>query len=167
MKYCQQCGKEVSEAAQVCPQCGRPFMQRMPMQTPVMHLPTNRSTVKYILLSILTLGIYGIVEMTSISENVNVIASRRDGKKTMNYCLLFFVVSWLTLGIGYIVWYHRLSNRIGAELRQRQIPYSFGAGSFWGWNILGSLILIGPFVYLYRLMHAMNMLCENYNLNGQ
>ena len=129
-----------------------------------MELKANRGLLKYILLSILTLGIYGLVVMSGISNDINTLASGRDGKKTMHYCLLVFVFSWLTLGIGVIVWYHKISERIGDELTARGIDYSFGAGSYWGWNVFGIFLLgIGPFVYLYKLFKSMNLLCENYN----
>ena len=133
---------------------------------PVAQLKTNRGMIKFLLLSFLTFGIYGIVVMSSISSDINVIASRYDGKRTNHYCLMLFVFSWLTFGISPFVWYHKLSSRIGHELSRRGISYSFGAGSYWGWNILGSLILIGPFVYLHKLMKAMNLLSKHYNVNG-
>ena len=87
---------------------------------PVGQLKTNKGLLKTILLSIITFGIYGIVVMSSVSNDINVVASRYDGKKTMHYCLLVFLVGPLTLGIGYIVWNHKLCNRIGAELQRRQ-----------------------------------------------
>ena len=133
---------------------------------PVGQLNTNRGMLKFILLSIITLGIYGIVVMSSISSDINTIASRYDGKKTTHYCLMLFVFSWLTLGIAPLVWSHKISARIGGELKRRGVNYSFGAGSFWGWNVLGSLIYVGPFIYIHKLMKAMNLLCEHYNVNG-
>ena len=133
---------------------------------PVGQLKTNRGLLKFILLSIVTLGIYALVFYSSISSDVNVVCSRYDGKKTMHFCLLFFIVAPITLGIGAIVWFHRISARIGAELKRRGVNYSFGAGDFWLWNVLGSLIMVGPFVYLHKLAKAMNKLNENYNLNG-
>ena len=133
---------------------------------PVGQLKTNRGLLKLILLSFITFGIYGIVAYSSISEDINVIASRYDGKKTMHFCLLFFLVAPLTLGIAGIVWFHRISARIGSELQRRRIPYNFDASSFWLWNVLGSLIIIGPFVYIHKMFKAMNLLSENYNING-
>ena len=133
---------------------------------PVHQLKTNRGLLKYILLSLITLGIYPLVIMSCISTDINLIASRYDGKKTMHFCLLAFIFTGLTLGIAPIVWYHRISARIGNELSRRGIAYSFGAGSFWGWNVLGSLIGIGPFVYMHKLLKAMNLLSEHYNVNG-
>ncbi len=133
---------------------------------PVGKLKTNRGLIKFILLNFITLGIYSIVFYSSISSDVNVVCSRYDGKKTMHYCLLFFVVAPITLGIGSVVWIHRISNRIGKELKRRGVSYSFSAATFWLWNVLGSFIGIGPLVYLHKLAKAMNKLNENYNING-
>ena len=133
---------------------------------PVQQLKTNRGLLKFLLLGIITFGIYPIVVMSAISTDINTIASRYDGKKTMHYCLVLFIFSWLTFGIVPLVWCHNLCSRMGNELMRRRIPYSFGAGTFWGWCILGTLIYVGPFVYTYKLLHAMNLLCADYNVNG-
>ena len=109
----------------------------VPSTAPVGQLKTNRGLLKYLLLSLVTLGIYSIVFYSSISGDINV-----------------------------IVWYHRISNRIGGELRRRNIPYSFGASDFWLWNILGLLIAVGPLIYLYKLCRATNSLAEHYNRYG-
>ncbi len=138
-----------------------------PMQyrtAPIMK--TNRGMVKFIVLSVLTFGIYGLVAMCNISDDINFIASKYDGKKTMHFILLAFIFSWLTLGIGVIVWYHRVSNRIGSELIRRGINYSFNAGDFWLWEVLCSLIIIGPFVYLHKMFRAMNLICADFNQRG-
>lgn len=145
----------------------QPVQQPAPQQTaPAGQLKTSRGLLKFILLNIITLGIYSLVIFSGISSDINVIASRYDGKKTMHFCLLFFLVGPITLGIADIVWFHRISNRIGNELKRRQIAYSFSASDYWLWNVLGAAIVIGPFVYLHKLFKAMNMLSENYNING-
>lgn len=136
------------------------------MENTAYKLKTNRGLLKYIIFTIITFGIYPLVMMSIISSDINLIASKYDGKKTMHYCLVAFIFSWLTLGIVPIVWFHKLSARIGNELARRGIAYSFGAGSFWGWNVLGSLIVVGPFIYIHKLLKAMNLLGENYNING-
>ncbi len=133
---------------------------------PALQLKTNRGLLKMILLSLITFGIYPIVVYSGISSDINQIASAHDGKKTMHYCLLIFIVAPLTLGIGSLVWCHRISDRIGAELARRGIDYGFSAMTFWGWNVLGALIGIGPLVYIHKLMKAMNLLCADYNVHG-
>lgn len=133
---------------------------------PILQLKTKRGLIKFILLSLITFGIYALVFYSRISTDINLIASRYDGKKTMHFCLLTFIVAPITLGIGAIVWNHRISARIGRELTRRGIGYSFGASTFWLWNVLGSLIVIGPFVYLHKLCKSMNLLCADFNVNG-
>lgn len=135
-------------------------------QQPVAQLKTNKSLIKYILLNLITFGIYGLVVMSSVSTDINTIASRYDGKRTMHYCLLFFLVAPITFGIGYLVWNHKISARIGAELTRRGIDYSMSAGTFWLWGILGAIIVVGPFVYLHKLFKATNLLCEDFNARG-
>lgn len=137
-----------------------------PYQPNAMRLKTDRGMIKTILLSIITCGIYGIVFYSSIGENINLIASRRDGKKTMHYCLLFFLVAPITCEIAAIVWFHKISQRIGDEARARGIATNFGASTFWLWNVLGAFIIVGPFVYLHKLCKTMNAICEDYNTKG-
>ena len=119
-----------------------------------------------VLLGLVTLGIYPLVVESHIGEELNLIASPHDGKRTMHFCLIYFIFSWLTLGIVLFVWYHRTSNRMGDELKRRGIDYSFSATDFWLWDILGSLIIIGPFIYVAKRMKAMNLINEDYNQKG-
>lgn len=123
---------------------------------------TNRGLLKFLLLSLITFGIYGIVVMTHISMEIDTIASPRDHKNTMNYLLVFFFLGPITLGIYTLIWNHMLSNRIGDELKARNLGYEFDAGTFWGWAFLGSLILIGPFVFVHKLLKSMNLINESY-----
>ena len=133
---------------------------------PVKQLNTKRGLLKYILLSIVTLGIYSLVAMSGVSTDINIAASRYDGKKTMHFCLLYFVFSWLTFGIAPIVWSHRISARLGNELARRGISYSFGAADYWLWNVLGSIIVVGPFIYLHKFFKSMNLIAADYNVKG-
>ena len=171
---CSQCGAPIEEGTVFCINCGcslsnTPPVAAAPVQAPVAPvapLNTNRGLLKFILLSIITFGIYGIVVMSSISRDINIIATRYDGKKTMHYCLVYFLFSWLTCGIVPLVWMHKLSARIGNELARRGYQYSFGASTFWLWGILGSYIIVGPFIYYHRLFKSMNMISESYNYYG-
>ena len=142
-----------------------PQMQASQMPMPVRRLRTNRSLLRFILFSIITFGIYSIVFFCGISNDINTMASRHDGKKTMFY-LLTILLGAITLGIVPLVWFHRMSDRVGSELLRRGVPQSFGAADFWLWYVLGSFIIVGPFIYLHRLATAMNSLAANYNVSG-
>jgi len=156
MKYCTKCGKEINEDAEICINCGcRIENNSNKANSPVGQLATNRSLAKFILLSLITFGIYGIVVMSSVSTDINAIASRYDGKKTMHYCLVVFVFAALTLGIVPLVWSHKISARIGSELNRRGINYSFGAKDFWLWGILYSISYNFPLSFLiFFIVHT-------------
>ena len=126
----------------------------------------DRSLMTYILLSILTCGIYNIVFYSDLGDDINFIATRRDGKNLMHYCLMYFLVSPFTCGIYMFVWFHSFSARIGEEARVRGINTNFGAASFWLWYVIGCFFIVGPFIYVYQLCSTMNMICEDYNRRG-
>ena len=62
------------------------------VNAPVAQLKTDRSLAKFILLSLVTFGIYALVVMSGVSTDINTIASRYDGKKTMHFFLLTFIL---------------------------------------------------------------------------
>ncbi len=163
MKYCSSCGAEVNVGAVVCVKCGCAVQGS---NAPARQLKTNKSLAKYIFLSIITLGIYGLVVMSSLSSDINIVASRYDGKKTMHFCLLYFLIAPITFGIANLVWFHKISNRLGNELRRRDIQYKISCSDFWLWNVIGGLILVGPFIYYHKLFKAANLICADYNING-
>lgn len=163
MQYCKSCGEELNENAAVCVKCGNAVQS---LSAPANKRKTNKSLIMYILLSAITFGIYGLVVMSSVSNDVNIIASRYDGKKTMHYLLVSFIVAPITFGIAGIVWTHRISNRIGNEVKRRGIAYNFSAADFWLWGVLGSFIFVGPFVYMHKLFKATNLMCADYNVRG-
>lgn len=161
---------------------------------PKLQLPVKRSLVKMIFFSILTLGIYPIVIYSRLVTELNIAASRYDGKRTLSFFGML-MLSPLTLGILTLVWCHRLCGRIGCELRRRNILYTFGASDFWLWNMLLSLLcgaamgcmvlifgpvdwvvlvlallgvgsMVGPFIFLHKLMKSMNLINADFNLNG-
>ena len=125
---------------------------------------TSRGLLKYILFSIITFGIYPLVMYSLIANELNKIC--KDCKSTMQYWIIF-LVSPFTLAIPMFVWFHRVCNRMGAELERRGIDYSIGAGTFWGWMILGSIIAIGPLVFVHKFLKASNKLNENFNGKGE
>lgn len=133
---------------------------------PVAQLKTNRGLLKFFLLSLITLGIYGLVVMAHVSEDTNIVCSRYDGKKTMNFWLLFFLVGPITLEIAAIVWMHKLCARIGNEANRRGLDCNFGAKSFWLWNVLGAIIVVGPFIFYHKLFKTMNVLNQDFNTKG-
>ena len=127
-------------------------------------LSTNRSFWKFFFLNLITLGFYSIFFFSTIAYDLDKIDPRHDGSKTMSY-LVAFLISYFTFGIVLCCWHYGAAKRVEEAMTRRNIPSNFGTGTFWGWFILGNLIGIGPFVYVYKLCRAMNQLCESYNEN--
>ena len=125
-------------------------------------LKTNRQMWKLMLFNILTLGIYSILFFIPFSFDIDKAAPKRDGSKTFNY-LFAYVLAMITGNIAMFVWFFHITQRIEDALAQRGIEYSLSMGDFWGWYVLGSFILVGPFVYFHKLCTAMNLLCADFN----
>jgi len=132
---------------------------------PAIQLPEGRGLVKMIFLGLITLGIYPAVIYSRIVTEVNILGSRYDGLRTMPYFAMLTLAP-ITLGILPLVWTHRFTRRIKVLLQHRRIDYKFGPADFWLWNILGSLIIVGPFIYVHKLMKSMNLLNAHFNING-
>ncbi len=179
---CPKCGAAVADGAKFCPVCGEPLPSPAPAQAaapvrettiqyvqvppvPIRKLLTNRGLAKFFFLGIITLGIYSIWTMYKVSDDIDTIHGYRDGKKTMNFTAVTMLAP-ITLGIALLVWNSRLCNRIGDALQSRGINYQISSKTFWGWGFFGTLILVGPFIYYHKLLKAMNLLSENYNVNG-
>ena len=104
----------------------------------------DRSWIKTVLLGIITLGIYPLVMYHHITQEINFVCIK-DGKKTMDYLLVTFIVAPITAGIGAVVWQHRICNRMGDELKRRAIDLEFSAKDFWKtcfWGMLLSVVAV-------------------------
>ena len=132
---------------------------------PRLQLPTERGLGKMFFLGIITLGIYPIVIWSRIVTELNIAASRYDGKRTMPYFAMVTLAP-ITLGIYALVWMHKFCHRIRDESVRRNTGADFSPSDFWLWGVLGSLIIVGPFVFVHKLMKAMNRMNANYNVYG-
>ena len=130
-----------------------------------LRLPTKRSLAKMFFLGIITCGIYPTVIWSRIVTELNITASRHDGRRTMPYFAMLMLTPF-TLGILSLVWMHNFCSRIGDELRYRKINDTFRPRDFWLWGMLGSLIVVGPFVFVHKLMKAMNKINDDFNRVG-
>lgn len=115
------------------------FVDTAPADKPKLQLPVKRSLWKMILFSILTLGIYPMVIWSRLAGEVNLVASRYDGERSMSFFGMLMLTP-VTLGIHSLVWMHKLCRRIGAELQRRYIEYTFGSKDFWIWAFLMGIL---------------------------
>jgi hypothetical protein len=129
-------------------------------------LRTDRKMWKLMLFHILTFGISSIFFFIPFSYELEKISPAREGHKLINYAIAY-LASLFTFSIIMTIWFFELTKRVEAALEERGIADGFGIGDFWCWYCLGSLILVGPFIYFHKLCKAMNLLCEDYNKSIQ
>lgn len=134
-------------------------------EIPKIQLPTERGWVKMLLLGIVTLGIYPAVIWSRMASEMNITASRYDGKRTMPWFAMA-ALSVVTLSVFWFVWNHRFCRRVGAELQRRCLDCRVGAKDFWLWNVLAAPILVGPVIYIHRVTRAVNRINEDFNRRG-
>ncbi len=108
-------------------------------------LRTDRTPWKVILLAIVTLSFYELFFFSSISFDIDKIAQRSDGKKTMNYALAI-ILALFTFSIVMLVWFHQICVRIDDALSEREIDYDFGARTYWLWAVCSDCRLGGVYM---------------------
>ncbi len=138
-----------------------PYNSDEPVYKPT-PLQENRSAWKYVLLCIVTLGLYNLFFFIPFSFDLDKVCPRRDGTRTMNY-LAAYILSYFTFSIVLLIWDYSIAERIQTALSERGIACDFGTKTFWLWRVLLGLFGIGNIVYVWHLCRAMNLLCADYN----
>ena len=121
----------------------------------------NRSLVKVILLSIVTFGIYGLIWTHYLAKDTNAICEG-DGKKTAGL-LKLFLLSLITFGIYSIIWIYMLGDRLQDNGPKYNVTIKESGGTILLWYLVGSFIIVGPYVALYIIIKNINALAEEYN----
>lgn len=186
--YCSHCGKEVNQNQKFCPHCGTAQYSDVHTQQPVNvniytgydpnagssasggyapnpaagPLKTDRSLVIYILLSIVTCGIYGFYFLYCMARDVN-IACDGDGQNTPGLAELI-IFSLITFGIYGYYWYYKLVNRLQANAPRYRMEFEENGTTVLLWSLIGMLVCgIGSYVAMYILIKNTNAICEAYN----
>jgi len=121
----------------------------------------QRSFIMCIILSIVTLGIYGLYWTYKLAKDVNLICAG-DGKKTAGL-LLLFLFSLLTFGIYSLVWIFKLGDRLQENGPKYNVNIKDGGSTLLLWSVMGAFIVIGPYVALYILIKNVNLLAAEYD----
>lgn len=126
------------------------------------RLKDDRGLVSYILLSIITCGIYSYYFLYKMAHDVN-IACNGDGESTSGL-VAFILLSFITCGIYAWVWYYKLGNRLAANASRYGLAFQENGTTVLLWLIFGSCLCgIGPFVAMHILIKNSNKICNAYN----
>ena len=124
-------------------------------------IKTNRSVVKFFLLSLVTFGIYDLIFFYTLNEDMNLI-QKEKGKKQMNF-IAVVLLGMVTLGIVPLIWFIKLVYRISEEAKERRVEPVYNPL----WVVLASLLLgftvVCPIIAIHQLCQTMNALAEEYN----
>ena len=127
-KYCSKCGAELKEGVKFCEKCGNPVDGESTNKgsTPGANKTvTNRNIALAIILSFVTCGIYSIIWMVSINDDVNMVNDDINGTSGA----LVFLFTILTCGIYGIYWNYKMGQKL------------YEAGSKYGKNINDNSII--------------------------
>ncbi len=174
--FCTKCGNQLSDESKFCPFCGEKVVRENSQeqgtkqdtyyggytQRIFVPLPTDRSLLTYILLSIITCGIYNYYYVHRLSEDMNV-ACDGDGDNTPGV-VSFILLSIVTCGIYSLIWYYKLGNRLQINARRYGMEFSENGTSILLWTFLGAWLCgAGYFIAMNIIIKNMNLICKAYN----
>jgi hypothetical protein len=127
-----------------------------------MTVKTNRSLLTYILLGIITFGIYDLYFMYKWAKDINAICDG-DGKNTAGL-LKYIFFSLITCGIYSLYWFYALGNRIQENAKEKyDIAVAENGTTILLWIIVGSLICgLGSLYAYYLLFRNTNIIAQAY-----
>ncbi len=125
-------------------------------------LRTDRSLVAYILLSLVTCGIYGYYFIYTIARDIN-IACEDDDEETPGLGV-YILLSFISCGFYSLYWEYKLANRLAKNGSYFGVEIQENGTTILLWKVIGSLICgIGYLVGSYILIRNVNTICEAYN----
>ena len=121
-----------------------------------------RSFAKYLLLGIVTFGIYAIYFVYGMIRDINIIC-REDGKTTPGI-VVFLLLNFVTLGIYGSWWVYCFAERLDHYSARKQFSLKSDAISILLWNSFGTFLFgLGPIFAYYKLIQNMNDVSLVYN----
>ncbi len=125
-------------------------------------LQTDRGLVVYIILTLITCGIYGYYFLYKMAKDVN-IACEGDGSSTAGL-LQLILLSFVTCGIYAWFWRYKLGNRLSENAPRYGMTFQENGTTVLMWDIFGILLCgIGQFVAMNILIKNTNKICAAYN----
>ena len=184
--FCSNCGQQLPDGAQFCNNCGARLggaaqssqassysQPPQPAPQPVYQAPqppagggsyikTDRSLLTYVVLTILTCGIYGYWFVYSVARDLNVMCAD-DGEHTGGLAA-YIILSIVTCGIYNLWWLYKIGNRLQRNAPRYGLQFQENGTSVLMWYIFGSLLcFIGSFIALNIVIKNTNRLASAYN----
>lgn len=118
-------------------------------------IKTDRSLIGWLLLSIVTCGIYSYYFLYCLARDINVMC-QEDGDSTPGIAA-FILLSFVTCGFYALYWYYKIGNRLQANAPRYGLVFQENGTTILMWQIVGALLcVLGP-------IFAMNIIIKNTN----
>ncbi len=126
------------------------------------RMRTDRDIVTYVLLSIVTCGIYSYYYIYEMSRDVNVMCAD-DGEETPGLAA-FILLSIVTCGIYSYYWIYKIGNRVQQNGPRYGVTIADGGSDVLLWLVLGAFTCgICAYIGMHLLIKSINTLSTAYN----
>lgn len=130
---------------------------QQPAAAPMGYGPvkSDRSLIGWLLLSIVTCGIYSYYFLYCLARDINTMC-QEDGDSTPGIAA-FILLSFVTCGFYALYWYYKIGNRLQANAPRYGLVFQENGTTILMWQIVGALLCgLG-------LIFAMNIIIKNTN----
>ena len=130
---------------------------QQPAAAPMGYGPvkSDRSLIGWLLLSIVTCGIYSYYFLYCLARDINTMC-QEDGDFTPGIAA-FILLSFVTCGFYALYWYYKIGNRLQANAPRYGLVFQENGTTILMWQIVGALMCgLGP-------IFAMNIIIKNTN----
>lgn len=184
MAFCSRCGNQVQDGTPFCSSCGAPmgtqnsnqggyygqqqgngapggqgYQYNMANITPV---KTDRSLLMYILLTIVTCGIYSYYFVYTLAKDVNQMCEG-DGE-TVGGLAAYILLSFITCGFYSWYWLYKIQNRLHGAAPRYGVVVNENGTTVLLWMVIGSLLCgIGSFIGMNIVIVSANKVGVMYN----
>lgn len=121
----------------------------------------KRDFAMFLVLTFVTCGIYSLFFFYSLTEDLNKICAG-DGQETTNF-IVALLLGFVTCSIYLYYWYYTVGNRMYENGPRYNVNIQENGSTIVLWLILGSFIVVGPFIGYFFIIKNFNLLADAYN----
>ena len=128
------------------------------------QIKNDYSILMYILLGLVTLGIYPLWLLHRMANDVNVLC-RDTGRQTPGIVPLI-LLSLVTCGAYSVFWWYRIADILARQVKKRNLNSEISGGFVMIAFVLGYFMAsIATWVGIHKVFEAVNELADDYNAN--
>ena len=144
---------------------GQQQYAQQPAPAPMGYTPikTDRGVIGWLLLSIVTCGIYSYYFLYCLARDINVMC-QDDGDSTPGLAALI-LLSFVTCGFYALYWYYKIGNRLQANAPRYGLMFQENGTTVLMWQIVGALLCgLGPIFAMNIIIKNTNAMATAYNV---